>query len=54
MSPEHQPQPPEKRDEDRLRQLEEDIRVLHRQISKIEARVRKALEQLKTADLLTP
>ena len=49
-----QPQAPEKRDEDRLRELEDNIRALNWQISKLEERVCKALEQLKTAHLFTP
>jgi len=51
MNPEQQAQAQKKRDEDSIRQFDEDLRYLNWQISKIEVRLRRALEQVKTVDL---
>ena len=56
MTPEQQPVQ-NKSDEDRLMQLEEDLYALHRQIARLEERIRKAQELVKALDLsvsLTP
>jgi len=54
MNSEQQPQAQAKRDEDRIRQLDEDLRYLNWQMFKIEKMVRTALEQMNTVDLSTP
>jgi hypothetical protein len=47
MNPKQEQQAQAKRDEDRIRQLDEDLRFLNWQISKIEVRLQTALEQAK-------
>jgi hypothetical protein len=52
MNPEQQAQA--KRDEDRLRELDEELRFLNWQISQLEKMIRTALEQVKIVNLSTP
>jgi hypothetical protein len=54
MNPEQQPQAQATRDEDSIRRLDESLRFLHWQISKLERMVRRALEQANTVDLSPP
>ncbi len=53
MHPEQQRQAQAKRDEDSIRELDEDPRSLHWWISKLETMIRRALEQVNTVDLST-
>jgi hypothetical protein len=52
MHPEQQAQA--KRDEDRIRELDEALHFLNQQLSLIEARLQTALEQVKIINLSTP
>jgi len=54
MNPEQEPQEQTKREEDSIRQIDEDLRFLNWQISKLEKMVRTALEQVNMVDLSTP
>jgi hypothetical protein len=54
MNPEQHPHAQAERDEDKIRQLDQDLRFLNWQISKLEKMVRTALEQMKTVDLSPP
>jgi len=54
MNPEQEWQAQAKRDEDRIRQFDEDLRFLNWQISKLEKMVRTALEQVNMVALSTP
>jgi hypothetical protein len=46
-----EPEAPVKRDEDLIRQLDEDLRFLNWRLSKIEVLLRRVLEQVDTLDL---
>jgi len=52
MHPDQQAQA--KRDEDRLRELDEELHFLNWQISQLETMIRTALEQVKIVNLSTP
>jgi hypothetical protein len=54
MNPDQQRQAQTKRAEDTIRQLDEDLRYLHWQISKMEVQIRRALERVHTVELSTP
>jgi hypothetical protein len=54
MNPEQERQAQAKRAEDRIRELDEDLRYLNWQMFKLEKRVRTALEQVNMVDLSTP
>ena len=54
MHPEQQPQAQAKREEDSIRHIDEDLRLLNGQISKLEKMVRTALEQVNMGDLSPP
>ena len=54
MNPEQQPHAQAKREEDSIRHIDEDLRFLNGQISKLETMVRTALEQVNMVDLSTP
>jgi hypothetical protein len=54
MNPEQERQAQAKRDEDSIRALDEDLRFLHWQISKLEKMIRTVLDQAKTIHLSTP
>jgi len=51
MHPEQQPPAQTKRDEDRIQELDEALRSLHRQVSRLENLVRTVLGQMETRDL---
>ena len=53
MNPEQERQAQAKRDEDSIRQFDEDLPYLNWQISQLEKMVRRALEQVNTVDLST-
>ena len=53
MNPEQERQAQAKRDEDSIRQFDEDLRFLNWQISRLEKMVRTALEQVDMIDLST-
>jgi hypothetical protein len=50
MHPDQQAQAQTKRDDDMIRQLDEDLRFLHWRLSKMETWLRRVLEHVKTAD----
>ena len=54
MSTEQPSQAPEKNDEDRIVQMEEDLHALHWQIANMEDRLCYIMTRLKTAKLHTP
>jgi hypothetical protein len=54
MSTEQPSQAPEKNDEDRILQMEEDLQALNGQISNLEDRLCFIMTRLKTAKLDTP
>jgi hypothetical protein len=54
MRPEHPSQTPEKSDEDRLRQIEEDLCLLTQQLLKIQERHRYAQALLNAAPVSPP
>src|SRR5262245_32964092 len=54
MNPEQERQAQAKRDEDRMRALDEDLRFLHWQISKLEKMIRTVLDQAKMIHVSTP
>jgi hypothetical protein len=54
MNPEQERQAQAKRDEDSIRQFDEDLRYLNWQISKLEIMIRRALDQVNMVDLSTP
>jgi hypothetical protein len=54
MNPKQEQQAQAKRDEDRIRELDEELRFLNWQISKLEKMIRTALEQVKIVNLSTP
>ena len=53
MNPDQQAQAQTKRDDDMIRQLDEDLRILNWRVSKSETLLRRVLEQVKTADWST-
>ena len=54
MNTEEQPHTQSKRCEDKIQELDEAIQLLHSQMSKIEVRVRTALEWMNKVRLSTP
>ena len=54
MNPEQERQAQAKRDEDRIHELDQDLRFLNWQLSKLEKMIRTALEQVKIVNLSTP
>jgi len=54
MNPEQERQAQAKRIEDRIQELDKDLRYLNWQIAKLEKMVRSALEQVNMVDLSTP
>jgi len=54
MNPEQERQAQAQRDDDRIRDLDEDLRLLHWQISKLEKMIRTVLDQAKMIHLSTP
>jgi hypothetical protein len=54
MNPEQERQVQAKRDEDSIRELDEDLLFLHWQISKLEKMIRTVLDQAKIIHLSTP
>ena len=53
MHPEQQPPAQAKRDEDRIHELDQDLRLFHWQLAKLEKMVRRALEQVDMVDFST-
>ncbi len=54
MHPDQERHAQAKRDEDSIRHMDEDLRFLHWQISRLEKMVRTALEQVNMGDLSPP
>ena len=54
MNPEQERQAQAKRDEDSIRELDQNLRFLNWQLSQLETMIRKALEQVNMVDLSTP
>ena len=54
MNPEQERQAQAQRDEDSIRELDEDLHFLHWQISKLEKMIRTVLDQAKMIHLSTP
>jgi len=54
MNPEQERQAQAKRIEDRIQELDKDLRYLNWQIAKLEKMVRSALEQVNMVDLSIP
>jgi hypothetical protein len=54
MNPEQERQAQAQRVEDRMQELDKDLRFLSLQISKIEKMIRTALEQVKIVNLSAP
>ena len=54
MNPEQERQAQAKRDEDRIRELDEELRFLNWQLCQLETMIRTALERVKIVNLSTP